>query len=294
MRWMLPAALGLMVAMAGPAFALPARDSSVAAPESAAVVPRADVTAKDTSAKDASAKPVTEPQAARKAREEAARQQQDFARTRRTVTTGRPRIVFENVAVKDVLNYLASVGKFSIVFDQALEEAGLDLATRTVSIRASGMTYDDAINLILPRECGYRIGPGYVLVTTLEKSYVPLRTGVYSIQLALAEIPNFTGAPRFEVSSVTQAAASAAGGGGGGFGDLFGATKTQTQDVGQATPEKIIELVKKIVKNANDRRIAPWDDEGGPATIQYLGGKLIVTQTDYGHRAVAKLLTSIE
>jgi len=289
MKRTLLAALGLGVAMAGLALALPGKDSSVAGPESAAVLPKANETAKDTSAK-----PAADPAAARKAREEAARQQQDFARTRRTLTTGRPRLAFENVAIKDVLNYLASIGRFSIVYDQALEEAGMDLAARTVSIHASGMKYEDAINLILPRECGYRIGPGYVLVTTLEKSYLPLRTGIYSIELAMAEIPNFTDAPRFEISSVTQAASAAAGGGGGGFGDLFGATKTQTEDPGRATPEKIIEMVKKFVKNANDRRIAPWDDEGGPATIQYLGGKLVVSQTDHGHRAVAKLLASIE
>ena len=287
MRRTLLVALGLMVAMAGLALALPAKNTPVASPESAAVLPKANGADKDTAAK-----PV-DPEAARKAREEAARRQQDYARTRRTLMTGKPRVEFEGVAIKDVLNYLSTVGKFSIVYDQALEEAGIDLATRTVSIRASGMKYEDAINLILPRECGYRIGPGYVLITTLEKSYLPLRTGIYSIQLALSVIPDFTDGPRFEVGQVTQAATAAAGGG-GGAGTLFGTTTKEPVDTGRATPEKIIDLVKKFVKNTNDRRIAPWDDDGGPATVQYLGGKLVVSQTDYGHRAVAKLLAQVE
>jgi hypothetical protein len=290
----------LLVGVAGWAWAVPAGPAAASA-ESAAAAPKADAASNDAPAKngtatEASARPGDDPAAQRKAREDAARQQREFARTRYTVTSGKPKMSFESIAIKDVLNYLASIGKFSIVFDQALDEANIDLSTRTVTLKASGMTYEDAINLILPRECGYRIGPGYVLITTLEKSYLPLRTGIYSIQLALAQVPDFTDAPRFEVSAVTQAATAAAGsGGGGGFGNIFGGAKAAVEeDTSRATPEKIIDLVKKFVKNSNDRRIAPWDDEGGPATIQYLGGKLVVSQTDYGHRAVAKFLASVE
>ena len=303
MRTTLPAAFAVLILVAGAALALPAKDA-VTQPEAGAVMPKANVAAKEAPAKDPAAdasakngaaggdaaKTTSDPEAARKAREEAARQQQNSARTRRTVTSGRARISFENAAVKDVLDYLASVGHFSIVYDQALADAGIDLSTRTVTIRTTGMTYEGALNLILPSECGYRIGPGYVLVTTMEKSYLPLQTRIYSIQLAMAEIPNFTDAPRFEVANVTQAAAQAAGGGGGGFGDLFGSTKTQTEDTGRATPEKIVDMIKRFVKNSSDRRIAPWDDEGGTATIQFARGRLIVTQTEHGHRAVANLL----
>ena len=221
---------------------------------------------------------------------------QKYARTVRTVDsriTPRPGLDFEQASVHDVLMYLAEIGHFSIILDKALEEQGIDLATRVVTIRVSGITYEKAIELVLPRECGYRVGPGYVLITTMEKAWLPLRTATYSIRLHLAEIPNFTDAPRFEVGDVTQAASQAAGGG-GAFGDLFGGGAAAAEDEGKATPEKIIDLVKRFVRHDNDRRIAPWDDEGGPATIQYLGGRLIVSQTEHGHRAVARLLASIE
>jgi hypothetical protein len=227
--------------------------------------------------------------AERKAREEAARKAQELARTRRTLTTGKTSVNFENAAVKDVLAYMAEVGKFSVVFDGALGEAGIDLAARTVTIRFAGMTYEDAINLVLPKECGYRIEPGFILVTTLEKSWIPLKSATYSIQLALAEVPDFEG-PRFDISTVLSQ--SRPGGGGSG---LFGTTTTtKTEETGKATPERIIGMIKKFVRNQTDRRIAPWDDEGGPATIQYLGGRLIVSQTEHGHQAVARLLASIE
>ena len=242
-------------------------------------------------AKDVSAKPADDPAAQRKAREEAARQAQAYARTRRTMMTAKPKLDFQNIAIKQVLTTLAEAGSFSVVFDAALEEAGMDLSVRTATINTTGMTYEDAINLILPKECGYRIEAGYVLVTTLEKSYIPLKTGVYGIQLALAEIPNFEG-PRFAVGDIIARSAQTGGGGGGG---LFTQSQTQAADTsGRATPERIIDFIKKFVKNQNDRRIAPWDDEGGPATIQYLGGRLVITQTDHGHRAIAKLLAAIE
>ncbi|KPJ74286.1 MAG: hypothetical protein AMS14_05635 [Planctomycetes bacterium DG_20] len=266
----------------GPAAALPSSESA-AAPKPA----EANAEAATDAAADAAA--------AYKARQEAALKAKEFARTRRTLTStmrSRPGIDFERTSVKNVLMYLGEVGNFGIVFDKALEEAGIDLEARTVSIRVSRVSYEKAIELVLPRECGYRVGPGYVLITTLEKSWLPLRTATYSIRLALAQVPDFTDAPRFEVGDVLQSATSAAGG--GGFGELFGGGATTTTDQDQATPDRIIELIQKFVRNENDRHIAPWADEGGPATITYLGGQLIITQTDHGHQAVRKLLSMIE
>ena len=242
--------------------------------------------------KDTAAKPVADLAAEKKAREEAAKKAQELARTRRTLMSPRPSFEFENMAVKDVLTYMSEVGKFSVVYDNAIQDAGIDLAARTVSVRLSRMTYEAALNLILPKEVGYRIEAGYLLITTLEKSWLPLKAATYSVQLAMAEIPDFTDAPRFEVGNVLRQATAATSGGGGGAG-LF-TTTTKPEDTGRATPEHIIELLKKFVKNQNDRRIAPWDDEGGPATIQYLGGRLIVSQTEHGHQAIAKFLASIE
>jgi len=267
---------------------IPAAPSS--APAAAAASPESAATPKPAEAKKGAA---TDAAAAYKARQEAARKARDLARTRRTVTStmrSKPGIDFERTGIKNILMYLGEVGKFGIVFDKALEEAGIDLEARTASIKISRVSYEKVIELILPRECGYRVGPGYVLITTLEKSWMPLKTATYSIRLALAQVPNFTDAPRFEIPDVIQSAASLGGGG-----DLFGNIGAIEPDDGsQATPERIIEMIQKFVRHENDRRIAPWADEGGPATITYLGGNLIVTQTDHGHEAIRKLLAMIE
>ena len=305
--------LGLVVALAawGDARAktqgIDGSPAALGGAESAAVVPAAEKAAGAKSA-DAGKAPAAasdaakstdaakDPAAAYKAREEAAAKARGLARTRRTMTStmrSRPGIDFQHTSVKDILQYLAEVGRFSVVFDKALEEAGIDLTLRVIDIKVSGISYEKAIQLILPRECGYRVEAGYVLITTLEKSWMPLKTATYSVRLALAQIPNFTDAPRFEIGDVTQAAAAAAAG--GGFGDLFGGGgQTTTTDEGQVTPDRIVELIQKFVRNENDRRIAPWADEGGPATITYLGGQLIVTQTDAGHAAVRRIITMVE
>jgi len=227
------------------------------------------------------------PAAAPTSQTEAFRQAQARARTQQALA-GKPKLEFTDTPLKAVLDYLAEIGNFSIVYDKALEEAGIDLAAIPVSITASGLSYESAIRLLLPKECGYRIEAGYVLVTTLEKSWLPLATVSYSIQVTMAQIPDFGGqAPRFEIANLGKV-------GGGGAAPLFGAAPAKEEAVAPPSPDRIIEFVKKFARHADDRRIAPWDDEGGPATIQYLSGHLVISQTEFGHRAVARLLALIE
>jgi len=226
-------------------------------------------------------------EAKRKAREEALRQAQETARTRRALDRPSGTFEFSATPLSQVLQMLAAAGGFAVVFDKALQEAGIDLSTHPVTMRLAGMRYEDAIYLLLPRECGYRVEAGYVLVTTLEKSWLPLKTVVYSVRDALAVVPNFVG-PRFEIGDITSQSQ------GGGGTNIFGNQPEEPEDATRATPQRLVDMVKRHVRNANDRRIAPWDDEGGPATIQYLDGKLIVNQTPQGHRAVARLVAAIQ
>ena len=226
-------------------------------------------------------------EAKRKAREEALRRAQETARTRRALGTPSRALEFSAAPLSQVLQMLAEAGGFAVVFDKALEEAGIDLSTHPVTMRLAGMRYEDAIYLLLPRECGYRVEAGYVLVTTLEKSWLPLKTVVYSVRDAVTVVPNFVG-PRFEIGDITSQSQ------GGGGTNIFGNQPEEPEDATQATPERIVDLVKRHVRNANDRRIATWDDEGGPATVQYLDGKLIVNQTPHGHRAIARLVMAIQ
>jgi hypothetical protein len=265
-------------------------DSSAAATDGKAGAAKPAADAKGAAA---DSKTTKDPVAERAAKAEAYKKVQDTVRVKRTLAVQRTSLTVEHQSVKDVLAMLAEKGKFSVVFDPELETGGIDLSTRLVDMKFAGMKYEDAIQLVLPHECGYRVGPGYILVTTLEKSWLPLRTSIYSIHMALAEIPDFGGqAPRIEIATVTQQAAAAAGGG-GQFGNLFNNQQAKAEISGAVTPDRIIEIIKKFVRNDNDRRIAPWDDDGGPASITSLHGNLIVSQTDQGHRAVAEILSNL-
>ncbi len=239
--------------------------------------------------------PATAEAAAHDARAEALAQAADFARVRSTLgVRRRAETRIEEMTVRDALKFLGEIGGFGVVFDQALEEAGIDLEFRRVTMTFTGMTYEQALKLLLPREVGYKVEAGYILVTTLEKSWLPLQTRIYSILLATAAIPNFGGqAPRFEVGDVTEAAAGAAGG--TGFADLFGGGGGLAEEPEETvTPERIIDLILRHVRHENDKNIAPWDDIGGPASIQYIGGRLIVSQTPAGHAAVMRIISMIE
>ena len=226
-------------------------------------------------------------EAKRKAREEAIKRAQETARTRRALDRPSGTFEFGATPLSQVLQMLAEAGGFAVVFDKALQEAGIDLSTHPVTMRLAGMRHEDAIYLLLPRECGYRVEAGYVLVTTLEKSWLPLKTVVYSVRDAVTVVPNFVG-PRFEIGDITSQSQ------GGGGTNIFGNQPEEPEDEGQARPEQLVDMVKRHVRNESDRRIAPWDDEGGPATVQYLEGKLIVNQTPQGHRAVARLVMAIQ
>jgi hypothetical protein len=213
----------------------------------------------------------------------------EAARVRAAMAAAKPQTEFANVSVKDILTYLAEVGQINIVYDKALEAAGIDLATVMASIKARGLALEDVLTLVLPRECGYRVEAGYVLITTREKSWLPLMVHSFDIKQALAEIPDFGGlAPRFQVNPSAQQ--------GGQGGNLFAAPAAAppAPAAPAVTPQVIIDLIKKFVKNADDPRVAPWDDEGGPANIQYFGGFLIVSQTYIGQLRTARIIAMIE
>jgi hypothetical protein len=300
------AALVLATAAAAGAFAA---DAAAPAPAQAQGTPAPPVPKE--SARPPAASPAAAPSAKEDPADAARKRAEALARTRQALAAATAGLAFEKTPPKDALARLAEAGKFSIVFDPALKDAGVDLAARPVTTRLSGITYDDALALILPKECGYRIEPGYVLVTALEKSWVPLAAVVYKAQLKVDSPPPVVavgaGFPQAAETRTSEAgvsyrgphpmrAAVTAGQSSqraSGTASTF-ITMTPPDPLRDAGPEQTIAYLKKMVRSQADRRIAPWDDEGGPAGIQYSSGRLIVLQTEHGHRAVAKLLAAVE
>jgi len=202
---------------------------------------------------------------------------------------------FEKTSLDNVLNYISEVQHgLNIVIDPDISTAGIELSTRLVDLKVKQVSVDSVLQLILGTDLGYRVEPGYILVTTREKLQQNLPVVTYPVQDLVAQIPDFGGeAPRFEVGDVTQAAAQAAGGGGGAFGDLFGAGAGAGLEEGPAGPQELRDLIQRTVNNQSDPSVAAWADEGGPAAIEYMNGLLIVTQTRIGHTKVADLLEQL-
>ncbi|MCX5671181.1 MAG: hypothetical protein NTU94_07685, partial [Planctomycetota bacterium] len=201
---------------------------------------------------------------------------------------------FEKTSLDNVLKYISEVQKgLNIVIDPDIATGGIDLSTRVVDLKVKRVSIESVLGLILGADLGYKVEAGYLLVTTKEKLQQNLPMVTYPVQDLVAQIPDFgSNAPRFEISNVTQAASAAAGGGGGGFGDLFGATKTATEQPTVGFQE-LMDIIKRTVNNTADPTVAAWSDEGGPAAIEYMNGTLIVTQTRHGHEKVADLLEQL-
>ena len=201
---------------------------------------------------------------------------------------------FEKTSLDNVLKYISEVQKgLNIVIDPDIATGGIDLSTRVVDLKVKRVSIESVLGLILGADLGYKVEAGYLLVTTKEKLQQNLPMVTYPVQDLVAQIPDFGGeAPRFEISNVTQAASAAAGGGGGGFGDLFGATRTTTEQPTVGFQE-LMDIIKRTVNNTADPTVAAWSDEGGPAAIEYMNGTLIVTQTRHGHGKVADLLEQL-
>ena len=135
-------------------------------------------------------------------------------------------------------------------------------------------------------------------MTTLERSWLPLPIHTYDIRMAMAEIPDYGAtAPHFNLANIGNVNPAAGGAGAEGAEGSAGSLRPARGAgpggrQGHARPDH--RLIKMFVRSDGDRRIAPWSDEGGPATISYLNGHLIVTQTPAGHMAVLRIITMIE
>jgi hypothetical protein len=113
--------------------------------------------------------------------------------TARPTAAGKTRIEFENTSVKDVLDYIAEVGKINIVYDKALADAGIDLSAARTTLKVTGLTIEQVIGLILPTGCAYLVQPNYVLITTAAKAQAALTTRMYDVRDLLSSPTNAGG-----------------------------------------------------------------------------------------------------
>jgi len=164
---------------------------------------------------------------------------------------------FEKTSLDNVLAYLSEVVPgLNIVIDPEIELAGIGLSTRVVDLKVKAVSVETVLGLILGSDLGYRVQDGYVLVTTLEKLHQALETRTFDVRDILEDVASSEADPR-------------------------------------AAGRILRDLVQRTVNNISDCNIAAWADEGGPASIECLTGKLVVTQTAQGFHKIEVLIAGL-
>jgi general secretion pathway protein D len=204
-----------------------------------------------------------------------------------------PELRFDSNAFSDVIDYLRDVTATNIYVNwRALEAAGIDKTT-AVSIRLRDVKFSKALRTILDDvggsnvKLGYTIDDGVITISTADDLAKNTNTRVYDIRDLIIDVPDFTNAPPFDLSQVTQVSS-----GGGGGQSLFSGNSTGT---GQNTGPTRADLVESIIKLIQDTVASDsWKDNGGAiGSIRELQGQLIVTQTPENQRALVGLLEKL-
>lgn len=198
---------------------------------------------------------------------------------------------FDKTPLTDALEQLGQRGKFLVVIDPQLEKDEIYLYERKVTLKIppGRMSYAQILDMILGEDLGYRVEPGRIFITTLDKSWLPLMARQYPARFLIAEAKDHI-APRFDINNVIERDGQGQGGGGG----FFAEDGADVEDDDNAlTPERLVELCEKYVNSDRNRKVARWQSEGGPASISFFRGRLVVTQTYEGHVSLTRFLLMI-
>ncbi|HVX84263.1 MAG TPA: hypothetical protein VH253_05555 [Phycisphaerae bacterium] len=189
----------------------------------------------------------------------------------------------DGIAVSKVIDYLRTISGANIVVNwKALEAAGVSQdAPITLDVR--GVTLRKAMQLVLDQASPtvpltYDVDQNVISITTQDEADKVMITKVYIVDdLVMPDYQQNIQVPTFNLQAVTQGGSTQGGGGGGGASQqsLFqtnttggGAQASQTSD---QKGQDLVELIKEVV------RPSIWKENGGPATMRYFSGKLIVT-----------------
>jgi len=198
-----------------------------------------------------------------------------------------PEVRFDNVALKDCIDFLHDAYDANIHINwKILEAAGISQST-TVNMRLRDVTLRKALNLMLS-EAGagvaltFYVDEGVIEITTTEQADKQVVTRIYPVDDLLMTIPDFDTPPNMDLSSTSTGGSSGrtggsssggSGGGGGNAGGLFGTGSPSAEKIKTKTEraEDLLTLIRLLI------RPEIWKENGGPASLAYYNGNLIVT-----------------
>jgi hypothetical protein len=186
-----------------------------------------------------------------------------------------PRIQFDDVGLEDVVNYLRDATRVNFYVDwKSLEAVGVMQKT-PVTLKLHAMPMRTALTFILRSAGGttplsWRLDQNVIQIASRPAADLQLIRRVYPVADLLMVVPDFSDAPNFDLSALGQNSSGQGGSGGGA--NLFGNT-SQQQEKPMTQRERAEQLIQLITDNI---RPEIWKGNGGPASIDYFNGYLIV------------------
>lgn len=201
-------------------------------------------------------------------------------------------IDFQANQFERVINYLRGVtGVNFFVNWKALEGVGIarDLP---ITMTLNEVPAEKALNLILDEVSGelggaasldYTIDEGIVIISTKELLATRTVIRTFDIRDLIIQVPNFTDAPEFDLSAVSQSAAD------GGVDIFGGSTGTDTEIL---TTRELTDRIMDLIRTTVDPD--GWRLAGGlTSSMSELNGTLIVNSTPNNHIQIVQLLSQL-
>ena len=194
-----------------------------------------------------------------------------------------PEVKFDGVGLGDAIDFLRDVSGANITVNwKALEGDGVSKDT-ALNVRLRSISLSRALDIVLGEaagngKIGYSVDENVIEITTQELIDSKMYTRVYPVDDLIMEIPDFTNAPDFSLTSTSNNSQQNGGGSGssGSSASLFSGsggssgssekTKTKTERAND-----LMELIRSVVQPEI------WQENGGKAVIRYWNGSLIVT-----------------
>ena len=162
---------------------------------------------------------------------------------------------FDGIPLEAAFAYIAHRRPdLNLVIDPAVAASGIDLSTRTATLRLRQVPTASVLGLLLAHDLGYCVEAGYVCVTPRERTQSDLPAVVYPV------------------------------------GDVVRALR---ETAVWRSWQNLIDAIQRCVNHCEDPGVAAWSVEGGAAVIEYFGRTLVVTQTRRGHARLAALLGTL-
>jgi uncharacterized membrane protein YgcG len=205
-----------------------------------------------------------------------------------------PAIKLDSVAFKDALDFVQDLSGANLHVNWAALQAAGVTKDAVIDLHLRGVPLRKALNLILSEAAAgnavltYYVDENVIEITTLELADKMLITRVYPVDDLLMDVPDFTDAPKFDLTQSQGNGGGTTVGAGGGSGSSSSSGSLFSGGSGDETkgPTKseraqgLVDLITAIV------RPEIWSTNGGPATIRFFNGSLIITAPRSVHEAI--------